>query len=61
MLAAIRSSTGCPMFVAVVPTGEWFQEKGDAMLLAGWLAAANNKPGPVPRDGRFHACTAWST
>jgi len=34
-----------PVYVAVVPTGEWFQEKGDTALLAGWLAAANKKPG----------------
>lgn len=34
-----------PVYVAVVPTGAWFQEEGDAALLAGWLAAANGKPG----------------
>ncbi|ONI68031.1 hypothetical protein BWI15_33805 [Kribbella sp. ALI-6-A] len=34
-----------PVYVAVVPTGAWFQEKGDTALLAGWLAAANGKPG----------------
>ncbi len=34
-----------PIFVAVLPTGAWFQEKGDTALLAGWLAAANGKPG----------------
>lgn len=33
------------VFVAVVPSGAWFQEKGDAALLAGWLATANGKPG----------------
>ncbi|MET7278331.1 hypothetical protein ABZS29_08885 [Kribbella sp. NPDC005582] len=44
MLAAIRAAK-VPTFVAVVPTGDWFQEKGDADLLAGWLATANNKPG----------------
>ncbi len=44
MLAAIRASK-VPTFVAVVPTGDWFQEKGDGMLLAGWLATANDKPG----------------
>ncbi|MFK4083056.1 hypothetical protein ACI2LF_03040 [Kribbella sp. NPDC020789] len=44
MLTAIRAAK-VPTFVAVVPTGEWFQEKGDADLLAGWLAAANGKPG----------------
>lgn len=44
MLAAIRASK-VPTFVAVVPTGKWFQEKGDTDLLAGWLAVANGKPG----------------
>jgi hypothetical protein len=34
-----------PVYVAVVPTGEWFSEKGDTALLGGWLAAANDKPG----------------
>lgn len=34
-----------PVFVAVLPTGTWFQEKGDTELLAGWLATANGKPG----------------
>jgi hypothetical protein len=34
-----------PVYVAVVPTGEWFPEKGDTALLGGWLAAANDKPG----------------
>ncbi|WP_329004301.1 hypothetical protein OHA18_12985 [Kribbella sp. NBC_00709] len=34
-----------PVYVAVVPTGAWFPEKGDASLLAGRLAAANGKPG----------------
>lgn len=34
-----------PVFVAVVPSGEWFPEKGDTKLLAGRLAAANGKPG----------------
>lgn len=38
-------STELPVFVAVVSTGDWFQEKGDAQLLAGWLAHANGKPG----------------
>ena len=41
-----------PVYVAVVPTGKWFQEKGDTELLAGWLAAANRKPGVyVVMDG----------
>ena len=40
------------MFVAVVPSGEWFPEKGDTTLLAGRLAAANGKPGVyVVMDG----------
>jgi hypothetical protein len=34
-----------PVYVAVGPSGEWFQEKGDTVLLAGWLATANGKPG----------------
>ncbi|GAA1566587.1 hypothetical protein GCM10009789_20110 [Kribbella sancticallisti] len=33
------------VFVAVVPSGAWFQEKGDTAMLAGWLATANGKPG----------------
>lgn len=33
------------VYVAVVPSGAWFQEKGDTALLAGWLANANAKPG----------------
>jgi hypothetical protein len=41
-----------PVFVAVVPTGEWFPEKGDTELFAGQLAAANGKPGVyVVMDG----------
>jgi hypothetical protein len=41
-----------PVFVAVVPTGSWFPEKGDATLLAGRMAAANGKPGVyVVMDG----------
>lgn len=36
---------GVPVYVAAMPTGTWFQEKGDTELLAGWLAAANGKPG----------------
>ncbi|WP_328330872.1 hypothetical protein OHA70_09930 [Kribbella sp. NBC_00382] len=39
------SSAQVPVYVALVPTGTWFQEKGDTVLLAGWLAAANGKPG----------------
>ena len=34
-----------PVYVAVVPTGEWFPEQGDTALLAGWLAAAHQTPG----------------
>ncbi|WP_020389118.1 hypothetical protein [Kribbella catacumbae] len=34
-----------PVYVAVVPSGSWFQEKGDTELLAGWLANANGKRG----------------
>ena len=44
MREKVRSAK-VPVFVAVLPTGEWFQEKGDAELLAGWLANAHNKPG----------------
>jgi hypothetical protein len=44
MLKAIERAPG-PMFVAVVPNGDWFAEKGDTLLLAGWMAAANGKPG----------------
>jgi hypothetical protein len=44
MLQVIRSAA-VPVYVAVVPTGTWFQEKGDTALLAGWLATANDKPG----------------
>jgi hypothetical protein len=36
---------GVPVYVAAMPTGTWFQEKGDTELLAGWLAAANGKAG----------------
>ncbi|MFG1816431.1 hypothetical protein ACGFIF_21930 [Kribbella sp. NPDC049174] len=54
-----------PVFVAVVPTGEWFQEEGDTELLAGWLAASNDKPGLyVVMDGNTtygveHEIAAW--
>ncbi|GAB3942609.1 hypothetical protein GCM10029976_063910 [Kribbella albertanoniae] len=44
MLAEIRTAP-VAVYVAVVPTGAWFQEKGDGELLAGWLANANGKPG----------------
>lgn len=41
----VISGQKVPLFVAVVPTGEWFPEHGDTELLAGRLAAANGKPG----------------
>jgi hypothetical protein len=41
----VVSAMKVPVFVAVVPTGEWFPEKGDTELLAGRMAAANGKPG----------------
>ncbi|WP_344162967.1 hypothetical protein [Kribbella yunnanensis] len=51
MLAEIRTAPA-PVYVAVVPSGTWFQEKGDPELLAGWLANANSKPGVyVVMDG----------
>ncbi|WP_233712410.1 hypothetical protein [Kribbella turkmenica] len=51
MLRAIESAP-VPVYVAVVPTGEWFPEEGDTELLAGRLAAANGKPGVyVVMDG----------
>ncbi|MGW1341762.1 hypothetical protein ACWCOV_11955 [Kribbella sp. NPDC002412] len=55
-----------PVYVAVVPTGEWFEERGDTALLAGWLAAANGKPGLyVVMDGDTthgveHEIAAWA-
>ncbi|HWD84005.1 MAG TPA: hypothetical protein VG497_34120 [Kribbella sp.] len=48
----VISSAKVPVFVAVVPTGEWFPEQGDTELLAGRMAAANGKPGVyVVMDG----------
>ena len=48
----VISNAKVPVFVAVVPTGEWFPEKGDTTLLAGRLAAANRNPGVyVVMDG----------
>ncbi|MGW6201434.1 hypothetical protein ACWF0M_35170 [Kribbella sp. NPDC055110] len=48
----VISNAKVPVFVAVVPSGEWFPEKGDTTLLAGRLAAANGKPGVyVVMDG----------
>ncbi|WBQ05753.1 hypothetical protein [Kribbella sp. CA-293567] len=44
MIERIRQSN-LPVFVAVLPTGSWFQERGDIEMLAGWLAHANGKPG----------------
>ncbi|MFI7059637.1 hypothetical protein ACIBL3_01530 [Kribbella sp. NPDC050124] len=55
-----------PVYVAVVPTGEWFDEQGDTTLLAGWLAAAHGKPGLyVVMDGDTtygveHEIAAWA-
>lgn len=55
-----------PVYVAVIPTGEWFPEKGDTALLAGWLAAAHQKPGLyVVMDGDMtygveHNIAAWT-
>jgi hypothetical protein len=39
------ASAKVPVYVALVPTGTWFQEKGDTVRLAGWLAVSNGKPG----------------
>jgi len=39
------ASEKVPTYVALLPTGPWFQEKGDTMRLAGWLAVSNGKPG----------------
>ncbi|NIK55758.1 hypothetical protein [Kribbella shirazensis] len=48
----VISGAEFPVFVAVVPSGEWFPEKGDTELLAGRMAAANGKPGVyVVMDG----------
>jgi hypothetical protein len=48
----VISNAKVPVFVAVVPTGDWFPEQGDTTLLAGRLAAANGKPGVyVVMDG----------
>jgi hypothetical protein len=41
----VISGAKVPVFVAVVPFGEWFPEKDDITLLAGRMAAANGKPG----------------
>lgn len=41
----VISAAKVPVYVAVVPTGEWFPEKDDTNLLAGRLAVANGKPG----------------
>lgn len=55
-----------PVYVAVVPTGQWFPEKDDTALLAGWLAAARQKPGLyVVMDGDMtygveHRIAAWT-
>jgi hypothetical protein len=39
------ASAQVPVYVALLPTGSWFQEKGDTVRLAGWLAVSNGKPG----------------
>ncbi|MEV8377802.1 hypothetical protein AB0P21_33995 [Kribbella sp. NPDC056861] len=44
LIERIRKSE-LAVFIAVIPSGTWFQEKGDTELLAGWLANANGKPG----------------
>jgi hypothetical protein len=44
-LLRVIEAAPVPVYVAVVPTGDWFQEEGDTALLAGWLAASNGKPG----------------
>jgi hypothetical protein len=41
----VISGARVPVFVAVVPFGEWFPEKGDVTMLAGRMAVANGKPG----------------
>jgi hypothetical protein len=59
-------SAPVPVYVAVVPTGDWFPEQGDTELLAGRLAAANGKPGLyVVMDGDAtygveHEIAAWA-
>ncbi|MFD7152994.1 hypothetical protein ACFV9C_00260 [Kribbella sp. NPDC059898] len=51
-MVKVATGTSVPVYVAVVPTGEWFPERGDTELLAGRLAAANHKPGVyVVMDG----------
>lgn len=44
MIERIRQAE-VPVYLAVLPSGTWFREKGDTELLAGWLANANGKPG----------------
>jgi len=41
----VISGAKVPVYVAVVPFGEWFPEQGDIPMLAGRMAAANGKPG----------------
>jgi hypothetical protein len=51
-LLRVIEAAPVPVYVAAVPTGQWFREKGDTTLLAGWLAASNGKPGVyVVMDG----------
>ncbi|MFI6680520.1 hypothetical protein [Kribbella sp. NPDC050470] len=65
LLRAIEAAP-VPVYVAVVPTGEWFEEEGDTELLAGRLAAAHGKPGLyVVMDsntthGVEHEIAAWA-
>ncbi|HEY3560042.1 MAG TPA: hypothetical protein VGL05_21385 [Kribbella sp.] len=48
----VISEQKVPVYVAVVPIGEWFPEAGDTELLAGRMAAAYGKPGVyVVTDG----------
>lgn len=64
LVSKIRAAK-VPVYVAVLPTGAWFQEKGDTALLAGWLATANGKPGfylvmdGFMTEGVKHNIAAW--
>ncbi|QNE19631.1 hypothetical protein F1D05_19055 [Kribbella qitaiheensis] len=44
-LAERISKAPVPVYVAALPTGQWFPEHDDAIQLAGWLAVTNGKPG----------------
>ncbi|GAA3081817.1 hypothetical protein JOF29_004666 [Kribbella aluminosa] len=51
-IVKVLAEAKVPVYVAVVPTGAWFPERGDTALLAGRLAVANHKPGVyVVMDG----------